>query len=193
MSLDFAKAYADVFQEELAENQLLNGALNKLLQEAEGPVFVTGSALYGNIIKRIHKHDIPIEDFDFVVTTRADWDRTLPSDGWERGIIQYGEPEYHGEIRRFSNGNIQMDVGNLMRYNPPRIETLLAGAPMTVQSIAYDARKGIIIGEIGQRAIRERTVEVNGREDAEFYARVKRMTIEQLVREKAKQLGFTPR
>ena len=192
--MDVARTYADAFKQELADNGLLKEALDSVLQSAQGPVFVTGSALYGGIVRRLYNRGgIPLTDFDFVVATYEDWDRIKPANGWMKGHIGPFEKEYNGGVKRFTKAHAQMDVSSLSKYDPPHIETLLSETPLNVQSLAFDAREGIIIGEVGQRAIREQVVTVHGIADAGYYADMKGMTVEELVQKKAKQLGFTPR
>jgi len=191
--MDVAKAYADVFKQELADNGLLKEALDNVLQSAQGPVFVTGSALYGNIVRRLYSRRLLVTDFDFVVSTYEDSDRVKPVNGWMKGLIGSDEIEYSGGVKRFTKAHAQMDVSKLTIYNPPHIDTLLSETPLNVQSLAFDAREGIIIGEVGQRAMREQVVTVHGIADAGYYADMKGMTVEELVQKKAKQLGFTPR
>ena len=72
----------------------------------------------------------------------------------------------------------------------PTIEEFIKETPFDVQSIAYDLNENKIIGETGIEALKNKTVKINNKEQAEFYAKRKGRKLDDIIKEKAQELGF---
>ena len=72
----------------------------------------------------------------------------------------------------------------------PTVDKYLERTPLTIQSIAYDTVDKKVFGDVGIKALYEKTVTVHHPEVAARIASLKGKTVEQLVREKADSLGF---
>ena len=98
----------------------------------------------------------------------------------------------------FLRGNLRIDLNYLLNFHSivsrnltPTIENYLTGAPLTVQSIAYDLDdEEIIIGNKWTNSILRKLVEVNNLKEAKYEAKLSNVSIERLVEQKAEELGF---
>ena len=140
--------------------------------------------------------DFPFRDFDFIVEEFDPDFRVLP--GWEKQVNTFGGIKL---VRRspFRDQMIVVDMWKLSQHEPCRrhglsytIENVLQLTPLTIQSVAVELRSGRIVGEVGIRAIRSRTVAVNHLQEAQNYCRVYDTTLESFISKKAREYDFTP-
>ena len=105
---------------------------------------------------------------------------------------RYGNPKFLGS--KFSIDFVPLhNISSILRRKlAPSIENYLTGTPLNVQSIAYDVMKGRLAGNIGLKAIAEKIIRINNKEQAEIYALNKGISLEEMLKRKAESLGFTP-
>ncbi len=77
------------------------------------------------------------------------------------------------------------------RHVLPYITHFLSGTPLNVHSLAFDMWDKKLIGDRGISAINTRTVAINNLETAKVIALQKRMSIEEMIERKARELNFT--
>ncbi|MDP3992078.1 MAG: hypothetical protein Q8P79_01050 [Nanoarchaeota archaeon] len=167
-----------------------------------GRIWVIGGFIYRPIIKSIYPELKVSEqsqiDIDFLIErSPPERDLYLPED-WSPKITEYGN-------LYLVKGNMRIDLNYLRNFHSitrrslrPRFKHFFTGTPMDIQSIAYDLTdKNIgVIGETGIKAIKRKIVRINNLEEAQYEvenikeALKKEFTIEDLVRQKAKELDF---
>lgn len=70
------------------------------------------------------------------------------------------------------------------------IENFLTGTPFTIQSMAYDVGNGKLVGDVGLKALKEKSFGINNLEQAEIFAEKKGMSVSELIEKKAASMGF---
>ncbi len=164
--------------------------VQKILKEyTQGNIWLIGGFVYRSIVKGLYGTSRPDIDLDFIIE-KPEKDIIFP-ENWKEIKNNYGNTKFirnDGLIVDF----IPLDnVNSIIRRNlNSTVENFLTGTPMTIQSIAYDISRNIVIGPIGLKAIKDKTVAINNIEEAEIYARKKKKSIKEIMQQKAKELGF---
>jgi len=149
-------------------------------------------------------------DIDFLIGSMKK-DYELPP-GWTSSLNLFGSTEFIrcdgliGHIHRALPSRVKrlmkipkkIDLIVMSEYIevvrlglPPTLETYLKTVPFDIQSIAYDARQGKLIGEAGLKAIDDRTVRVNNRGSAEYVCEhIHGISIEEWMERLARSIGF---
>ena len=84
------------------------------------------------------------------------------------------------------------NVNSIIRRGlPATVENYLTGVPLNIQSIAFDINNNRIFGDIGIRALLDKTIAVNNLEEAKIVSDHKKKPIDQIIKEKAETLNFT--
>ena len=163
-------------------------AMEIVMSNSDGNVWLIGGMVYRGIAHELYGTDLPKVDFDFVVEKPKE-SYVLPND-WTVLQNSYGNP-------KFTNGTYEIDFVPLAsvfsitrRKITPTFENFLTGTPLNIQSIAYCVKKGTVVGDIGINGIRDKVIRVNDPEEAIVYARLKGKSLEDIMLEKANQLGF---
>ena len=182
--------FTEIFIVQSERDALLEEALHIIKRNADGPIWIIGGFVFRTIVNVFYKKSIPVPDIDFVIE-KPTKDLSLPS-GWEV------EKNIFGNLKFIKNSTeidfIPLDnIAPLRRLNlSPSIYNWLRHAPLTVQSIAYDVYRKKVIGDIGIKAILDQTVAVNDLDEARIYCNLKKISLNDFIREKAEALGFTP-
>ncbi len=127
-------------------------------------------------------------DLDFIV------EKPLPiklAADWKIVNNSYGNPKLigpHFEIDYIPLNNINSII---RRGLDPTIDNFLSGTPLNVQSIAFDITDNKVIGDVGIKSIQEKIVSVNNKEQAEYSAKKKAVTVTELVTNIANQFNFS--
>lgn len=156
---------------------------------SEGKVYLMGGFLYKNIAnylygeKKVYNYDI-----DFFVDKRNN--EILPVKGWKIEKNSYGHENYIRENNRMSFTEIGKSI-RVSKIKPETVESFIRETPLNIQSIAYDLEGDKIIGEEGINAIINKKICINNLGQASFYAERKGKTLEQIIEEKAREVGFT--
>lgn len=165
-----------------------------------GRVRIIGGFVYRPIISNIYGPipEPPEIDIDFLIEkSPAKRDLYIPK-GWDPKITDYGN-------LYLVKGNIRIDLNYLRNFHSiirrklePRFRHFFTGTPIDIQSISYDLTEKLgVIGEIGIEAIKNKIVRINNLEEAQYQAKnvseslKKDFTVEDLVRQKAKELNFS--
>jgi hypothetical protein len=161
-----------------------------LNSDPTGRIWLIGGTVYRTLAHFMHKIDLPVCDWDFIVEKPID-NINLPED-WEDIGNQFG-------THKFTNGKTTVDFIPLNRVSSivrrelkPNIGNYLEGVPLTIQSIAYDIKRDIIVGGAGIYALKTRTVRILNRREAEIGAKLKKTSLDRYLIEKAQDLEFTP-
>lgn len=164
-------------------------ALRLVQQNSRGRIWLIGGFVYRSLASRLYDTSSQPCDYDFMVEQMEPTLR-LPQ-GWEQRKNSRGNP-------KLISGNIAIDLiplHNLWYFVQhgiePTVDKYLERTPLTIQSIAYDTVDKKVFGEIGEKALYEKTVAIHHQEVAAYIATKKGKSISQLVQEKADSLGFT--
>ncbi len=188
----------DLGTDEITEAFLRTAGRNPEYIEAENIVrgntsagiWLIGGFVYRGIVADLYGVQVSTDaDFDFIVEKPSD-SLKLP-DGWEIITNRYGNPKFVGPKYEIDFVPIKNVHSILRRGLAPTISNFLSGAPLTVQSIAFDVLGKKVIGGVGRRAIILQTVGVNNEQQATHRAELKGKTVQELVTETAQSLNFT--
>lgn len=169
------------------ENPSFQDALELVKMNSEGKIWVIGGYVYKNLASTLYGITPYEYDIDFIVEKRNKELPVVP--GWDFRVNRYGSKNYIREKNEMSF----TELGRAIRVSGalnPSIEDFLRETPLNIQSIAYDIEQHSLIGEIGIEALQSKIVKVNNLPQAEFYAHRKQKTLEQILQEKALELGF---
>ncbi len=163
-------------------------------RRGSGRVWIIGGFIYRPIIKKLYGEipELSQIDIDFLIERGpAKEDLYIPK-GWEPKITNSGYPYLEKEKIRIDLNYLFSFHSIIRRSLRPRFKHFFTGTPLDIQSIAYDLTdKNIgVIGKHGIDAIKRRIVKVNNLEEAKFEAEKRGTSVEELVTQKAKELGF---
>ncbi len=159
-------------------------ALDLVRINSDGQIWLIGGSVYRTIASVWHGSQSKIVDFDFIVE-KATPNITVPL-GWEMKVNSFGNPKF------MCGGNV-VDFIPVATVKPivdrnlmPTIENVLAATTLGIQAVAYDVFKKEIFGSVGLGDLEAKIVRVNDRLSFSEY----KMPIEQLIKNKAEELGF---
>lgn len=162
--------------------------LSLVKQNSKGKIWVIGGFLYRNLISSLYgSGEIYNYDIDFIVEERSDVLKEIS--GWRIEINNYGSQNYVRSGNKMSFTDIRKAI-RVSGLQNPTIEKFIKETPLNIQSITYDLEENKIIGEKGIEAILTKMIKINNVEQADFYAKRKGKKIEEIIKEKMKELGF---
>ena len=136
-------------------------------------------------------YQIPLKEFDYDFICDELVDPLVIPNGWSVSHRKFGNPT-------FVKGELEVDVWPISSHRyilnhhlPATIENLLEGTPFTVQSIVYDVKREVLIGNVGIQSILHRTFGVNNLEEARFLAQRKNTGVDALMKKTAETMGMT--
>lgn len=162
--------------------------LDLVKQNSKGKIWVIGGFLYKNLKNILYGGEIYNGDIDFIVEERNDVLKSV--NGWEIQTNNYGSQNYVRDSNKMSFTGIGKAV-RVSGLENPTIEKFIEETPLNIQSIAYDLVDNKIVGEKGIGALKNRTVKINNKEQADYYAKRKGRELEEIMKEKAKELEFS--
>jgi hypothetical protein len=157
---------------------------------AFGGLWLIGGYVYRNLAHVLHDTPKPRADFDFIVEHAKEAREIKLHNGWKVEKNRYGNPKFVSE--KFCIDYVPLaNIDSIKRRGfAPTIENFLSGTPLTVQSVAFSIITQELVGDVGLKAILERTIGVNDKEQAEIAARNKGKSVKEYAEEKADALGF---
>ncbi len=165
-------------------------ALEIVKKNSSGKIWLIGGFVYRIIASQLYGLPKPEVDLDFIVQTPV-LEFNLPN-GWMLERNRFGNPKLVNGKKQIDYVPLEKIHSILQRQIEPTIENYLTGVPLTVQSVAYDFYENRVIGEVGINALKRKVVEVNDLPFAEYAARKKKQSLQEMIKEKAEGLGFTP-
>lgn len=191
MTLDFNHLQSQ-FTDFLSGHRQYQETLSLVQRNSEGKIWLIGGFLYRNLARQLYGVAPPAEvDFDFLVQ-KLHSPVDLPNP-WEQRTNRNGNPKWvNRKVSSFSIDIIPLENVKYTVVNKltPTLDNYLMGVPLTIQSIAYDVEEQRIIGEVGIRALEEKSIRVHHPEFAAFAAQRKEKTLHDYIWDKAIQLGF---
>lgn len=164
----------------------------------KGRNWIIGSFVYKNLIRKIHGIDIPEEDeidIDFI-SEKPKRDIYKPR-GWKIQRTAWGNLYLSKEPYRIDFNDLSTFIPLYRKGLEPTIKNFLDISPLNINGIAYDCENEKLIsgsvkgkGYIGFNAIKNKKIIVNDYEEAESFAKHKELSVEELVKQIAEELGF---
>ncbi len=180
--------YTTLFLDAIKDNHIFEEARDVVRMNSMGTLYLIGGFVFRNIARALYGTSLGDYDFDFIVPRLHD-ELVVPK-GWSLQRNSFGNP-------KFIKGDIEVDCVPLNNVHwiernglEEKIENFLSGVPLTVQSIAYDLARKEVFGDVGIDAIRKRTVAVHSIPEAKNYCKLKGISVDELVTQKARSLKF---
>lgn len=180
----------NAFLEGLKDCAEYTQAVEIIRRNSSGNIWLIGGFVYRTIANQFYGAPKPQVDLDFIIEKTVK-EFNLPR-GWIVSENRFGNP-------KFVSGSKQIDYVPLdniysirSRGLEPTIGNFLTGAPLNIQSIAFDVLGNELIGGIGLRAMANKIVKVLDIDFANYAAQKKGKTLRAYIQEKADSLGFTP-
>jgi hypothetical protein len=180
------KSLADKFQPFL-ENLTFKDVLDLVKQNSQGKIWIIGGFLYKNLASALYNIPPYEYDIDFIVEHKNKELKKV--DGWEIQTNRYANPNYVNDKCKMSFTDIHKAI-RISGFRNPTILDFILDTPLNIQSIAYDISNNSLVGDLGISALKEKVVRINNMAQAEFYAKRKNKTLEEIVSDKAGELGF---
>lgn len=166
-------------------------------QSAGGRIWLIGGQVYRRLAEQLYGTPCAsLHDIDILYERRKAWEDLVVFDEWSLVKTGLGGA-------RFQKGSIQIDAVSLDEaINPwdssPRSTysteekcvSFLSRAPLTVQSCMLDIGVGLVVGEVGLRAIQERRVDVYHEQECRARCARHNESIEDYCRHMRASLGF---
>lgn len=169
------------------KDQVFLEVLDLVKQNSKGKIWIIGGFLYKNLASALCGGKIYNYDIDFIVEEKNDVLKEVS--GWQIQINNYGSQNYVRNDNKMSFTDIRKAI-RVSGLKNPTIKKFIEETPFNIQSIAYDINQNKVIGEKGIEALKSRIVKINNREQADFYAKRKGRKVEEIMKEKAKELNF---
>jgi hypothetical protein len=155
---------------------------------SSGRIWLIGGFVYRTLASQLYDTPRPEIDLDFLVENPTS--RLSPPRGWEVAWNRFGNPKLLRGKDRIDIVPLDSVYSIRLRGLEPTVENFLTGAPLNVQSIAFDIEADRVVGDVGLGALRERTVAVNDLCFAEYAAKKKGLPLHEMIRKKADELRF---
>jgi hypothetical protein len=184
-------AITQLFLEAVKDNVDFKDAIKIIRKNSQGNFWLIGGFVYRNIASLLYGVEKPAVDLDFIIENSTN-ELLLPN-SWEKKFNRYGN------LKFVRNDGLEIDfvpltnIHSIIRRGlPATIENFLTGTPLNIQSIVYDVKHNKVEGDIGIKALFEKKVFINNREQAKIYSMKKGKPINSIIKEKASSLGFAP-
>ncbi len=162
---DFTK----LFLKAVKDNEDFQEAIDIIRRNSQKDSWLIGGFVYRNIASSLYGTEKAKADLDFIIEKSPD--KILVPRYWKKRLNKYGNPKL------FRNDGLEIDFvplenvsSILRRHLKPSIENFLTGTPLTIQSIAYDIKNNCTQGNIGIKALLDKTVAVNDFEQMKIYS-----------------------
>lgn len=182
--------FTQVFLSGIEDCEEFSEALDIVKGNSSGKIWLIGGFVYRKIASQLYELPKPKVDLDFIVEYPVS-DFNLPS-GWRVKTNRFDNPKLVRGKKQIDYVPLENIYAIVERQVQPTIENFLKLVPLTIQSIAYNVNENKVIGEIGINALQRRVVEVNDLVFAGYAADKKNKSLQDMIQEKADELGFTP-
>lgn len=188
---DFAALEAE-FQSRLMASGKFREALMLACQNSKGRLWLIGGTVFRTLVSILYGTPVPPEtDFDFIVEELEKTITFPENEGWRMKENHYKNPKLVKDGLSVDLVPLATVHSIVRRGVDPTIENVLSGAPLNIQSIAYNCTRRQIVGDIGFHAIQNKIVAVNDHVGAKIQSERKNMTVPDLVHKYATELSFT--
>lgn len=184
--------FTRIFEKFLKQSPIFPEILGIATRNSQGRIWIIGGFVYRPIIRHLYG-EIPepeIVDIDFMLEKQAEERDLYAPEGWDLKLTDYANPYLVKGKTRIDLNYLRNFHSIITRKLEPEMEHFFTGTPLDIQSIAYDFSEKKVIGQQGIDAIKRRLVKINNLEEAEYDAQIKKVSLEEFVIKKAKELGF---
>lgn len=179
------------FLSAIRANREIEEALNIARGNSRGRIWLIGGAVYRSIVGPLYRQSLPVPDVDIVVEEMTSKLRLPP--GWQKEKNSFGNYKLLKGAQEIDLIPLSTITYFLRKDIYPSMENFLSATPLNIQSLFYDLETKRVLGEVGINAILEKCVAVHNVEEAEYYCKLKKISLHDLIHDKARSLGFTPR
>ncbi len=188
------KDLSELFESIVSEDETFDGALQIVKENSlDGRIWLIGGFVYRNLVNSLYGKGSLIKDIDFIIEKPKTLIE-LPK-GWKAEKNRLGNPKFREERSSFTIDFVPLEKvhGLLPQDYPPSIKDYLRLAPLNLGSLAYDVDAKNLIGGEGILGIMQKSISVNNLETALAQAKRNNTTINEIITQKAKELGFEAR
>ena len=178
-----------LFEQGIKKDSFLPEIFAILNQHTKGETYLIGGKVYRTIISEQEGLQQPSCDYDFLVDHITE--KLILPKGWQETQNKYGNTKLLNESVSVDIVPLKNVHSILRRKLSPTKENYLSGTPFTLQSILYDIHAKKVQGSAGIEAILTKTVRIHNYHEAAYQAHMKRVSVIDLLKEKAKSVGFT--
>ena len=176
---------AEQLRELLEKNECYQEALKIVKSNFHGKVWLIGGAVYKTLL---FKNCNQTKDFDFIVES-PNKEIVLP-EGWRIKNNRFGTLKFVSEMKEIDFVPLKEVIHIKSKGLEATIENYLAYTPLNIHSIAYDIKKKKLLGEIGIAALEEKVIRVNDFEMASKMVGKYGISLREMLKNKAQELGF---
>jgi len=171
------------------DNPIFVEVLRLVRENSKGKIWLMGGFLYRNLVRELYEptREIYTADIDFFVEERSDMLKNVS--GWSKYTNSYGAENYMNGKTKISFSELKKAIRESGK-SPKTIEELLKEVPFTIQSMAYDLDENKLIDEGGIEALLSKSIGINDKIQAEFYARQHNTSVKEMLETKSKELNF---
>lgn len=187
--MDAKNYFAEIMSQIVGKSEEIGKALDVVRRNSRGNIWLIGGSVYWELSNNLYG-DIPEgkKDYDFLVeNTRPEIE--VP-EGWDITRNGFGNPRFNLDGLAVDFVPLKSLYSTAVRGIEPNVHNYLTGVPLTVQFIAYNVENKQILGDVGVKAIQERTVGVYNYDFAKYLSNKRGTSIEEMVKRKADSLNF---
>jgi hypothetical protein len=157
---------------------------------ANGRIWLIGGFLYKTLANYLYDTIKHSKDFDFIIEC-PNQEIVLP-ENWQLNRNRFGNPKFTRADKSLELDFIPIDrVYSIMKRRiSPAIRNHLNGVPLNIHCLVYETKKGILEGDAGLAGLEQKVVRVYNLEMAEDAARLYGTTVNEMIAQKAGELGF---
>lgn len=189
-----SRDFSEIYQKFAESDGRLNEAYEIARTNSKGNIWIIGGYVYRNLARMIYdeKNHYSLENIDIDLLVEEPGKTFNLSEEWKVKWTPFSN-------LRFTKGRRKIDLNLLQSLQwlwarnlnrPHTIYDFLENTALNIQSIVFDFGKKEIEGDIGMQAIRMAKVFVNNHQSARFQAMTKGISIDELIMQKAHEIGF---
>lgn len=154
------KNKAENVLKEILELEPFKEIVSIICQAVDGDVFLVGGFVYRAIIQKIYQKNVMGSDLDFITMGRIK----------EKELSAFGEHNKHDKYDGFraTHRGVKVDLCemknqyHIKKHNlPPTIKSYFDYVPFTIQAIAFDIKKKVILEQKAFDSIKSQEILIN--------------------------------
>lgn len=177
-----------IFLDKIKANEDYKEIINLVKNNSQGNIYLVGGTVSRTLVCELYGGIQKNQDFDFVVDSLNE-NLVIPN-GWKVTFEKFGNPT-------FKKNQVEIDIFPLSDHEyikknklEPTIQNFLDGVPFSIQALVFDIRNEKLIGKTGIESLRTMKYKVHNVESAKEVAKMKKVTINERMKQKGKSLNF---
>ena len=192
--MDMGEALGPLFWTRIHKRPAFEDAMDLVRQNSSGKIWLIGGSVFRGLASMLYGARMPEKvDLDFIVERSVPDEQLNLLNKWWRSKNSFGNSKFH-----HSETGAEVDICPLSQVHSitrrkiePTIENWMTGTPLNIQSVCFEFHTAKIRGAIGIHAIENLVVAVSDPIQAEVYSKRKGRPIAEIIKEKARELGFS--